>query len=89
MLIYQPFARPANQDKKHFDLGTSSARPAAGYFAGVLGIASEQEIMDAIAGLSNETEIENALYDLFREDRKQAHDFMWWRMGIKKYAPRP
>jgi len=45
--------------------------------------------MDAIAGLSNEAEIENALYELFRENRKQAHDFMWWRMGIKKYAKRP
>jgi hypothetical protein len=28
MLVYNPFSRPANQDKKHFPLGTCPARPA-------------------------------------------------------------
>lgn len=28
MQIYHPFARPANQDRKHFPLGTSTAKPA-------------------------------------------------------------
>lgn len=28
MQTYNPFARPANQDKKHFPLGTSPAIPA-------------------------------------------------------------
>jgi hypothetical protein len=28
MLVYNPFSRPANQDKKHFPLGTSPAKPA-------------------------------------------------------------
>lgn len=76
MLIYQPFARQANQDKKHFELGASPAKPAAGYVAGVLGIDSEQEILDAIAGLANEVEIEDALFKLFREDQFMARDFM-------------
>jgi len=86
MLIYQPFARPANQDKRHFELGASPAKPAAGYFAGVLGIDSEREILDAIAGLSNEAEIEDTLYKLFRKDRCMAHDFMKWRLGMKNAA---
>jgi hypothetical protein len=84
-----PYPRVAGQDKAHFRLGTSPAKPAAGYFAGVLGISSEQEIVDAIAGLSNEAEIEDALFKFFRQDRKLARDYMRWRMGIKKYALRP
>lgn len=28
MQVYFPFARPANQDQKHFPLGTCPARPA-------------------------------------------------------------
>ncbi|WP_027578509.1 hypothetical protein [Bradyrhizobium sp. Ai1a-2] len=28
MQVYQPFAQPANQDKRYFQLGTSTARPA-------------------------------------------------------------
>jgi hypothetical protein len=87
MLIYQPFARPANQDKKHFELGASTAKPAAGYFADVLGLSSEQPIKDAVAGLSSAKEIEDVLFNLF-QDRWQARDYMKWRMGITQYAPR-
>lgn len=82
MLVYQPFSRPANQDKKHFDLGSSPAKPAAGYFAGVLGIKSEEEIWNAIEGLPPK-DIEEALYKFFREDRRMARDFMRWRLGMK------
>ena len=69
MQQFQPFARPANQDRRHFALGTSTARPAAGYFA------------DA-AGLSSEQEIENALVKLL--GYSLAYDYMRWRMGMKK-----
>jgi hypothetical protein len=52
------YPRVAGHDKIHFSLGTSSARPAAGYFASVAGLSNEQEIVALIAGLSNEVEIE-------------------------------
>jgi hypothetical protein len=88
MQVYEPFARPANQDKKHFDLGTSPARPAAEYFAGVADLSSEQVLRDAVAGLSNEQSIEDALFKLL-PSRFFAREYMRWRMGIKRYAPRP
>jgi hypothetical protein len=83
MQVSIPFARPANQDKKHSPLGTSAAKPAAGYFADAAGLSSEQVIRDAISGLSNEQEIEEALFNLLR-CRSLACDYMRWRMGIKK-----
>jgi hypothetical protein len=83
MQVYVPFARPANQDRKHFPLGTSTARPAAGYFADAAGLSSEQEIRDAIAGLSSEQEIEDALVKLLRY-HSLARDYMRWRLGMKK-----
>jgi hypothetical protein len=82
-----PWPRQANQDKIHFRLGSSPAIPAAGYFADVLGLANEQVILDKIAGLSTEQEIEDALFKLFW-DRGQAQSFMWWRLRMKNYAPR-
>jgi hypothetical protein len=57
--------------------------PAPGYFADVIGLSSEQVIRDAVAGLSDEKEIEGALFKLFRH-RPLARDYMRWRMGIKK-----
>jgi hypothetical protein len=83
MQVYEPFARPANQDKKHFELGTSTARPAAGYFAGVADLPSEQVFRDAVAGLSSEQEMEDALFKLL-PSRFFAREYMRWRMGIKK-----
>ena len=83
MQVSNPFSRPANQDRKHFELGTSTAKPAAGYFADAVGLSGEQVIRDAIAGLSGEKEIEDALFKLFRH-RPLARDYMRWRMGIKK-----
>jgi hypothetical protein len=82
MQQFQPFARPANQDRRHFALGTSTARPAAGYFADAAGLSSEQVIRDAVAGLSSEQEIENALVKLL--GYSLAYDYMRWRMGMKK-----
>ncbi|WP_298259893.1 hypothetical protein [Bradyrhizobium sp.] len=81
------YGRLAGQDRKDFPLGTCPARPAAGYFADAVGLADEQVIKDAIAGLSTEHEIESALRELL--GRVHAHGYMWWRLGIKKYAPRP
>lgn len=83
MQVYEPFARPANQDKKHFDLGTSTARPAAEYFAGFADLASEQVLRDAVVGLSDEQAIEDALFKLL-SSRSAARDYMRWRMRIKR-----
>jgi hypothetical protein len=83
-----PPPRQANQDKMHFPLGSSPARPASGYFADVLGIANEQMIRDQMTGLSEDKEIEETLFKLFW-NRDQAHSFMYWRLGMKKYAPGP
>jgi hypothetical protein len=83
MLVYSPFALPANRDRKHFPLGTSPAVPAAGYFADAAGLANEQVIKDAVAGLSSEQEIEEALVKLLR-DYDLARGYMRWRMRIKK-----
>jgi hypothetical protein len=74
-----PYPRAANQDRMHFDLGASPARPAAGYFAAVAGLSSEQEIVDAIAGLTDQQEIENTLVKLFGWPQ-MARDYMKWRM---------
>jgi hypothetical protein len=74
-----PYPRQANQDRRHFNLGASTARPAAGYFAAVAGLSSEQQIMDAIVGLTDRQEIENTLVDLLGS-QNMAHDFMKWRM---------
>jgi hypothetical protein len=83
MLVYNPFARPANQDRKHFPLGTSTAKPAPGYFADAAGLSDEQEIKDAVAGLASEQEIEYALVKLLRCYRL-ARGYMQWRMGMKQ-----
>jgi hypothetical protein len=80
-----PTPRPAGQDKKHFALGTSTAKPARGYFADVVGLESEQAIWDAIEGLPDEQEITDALVKLLGS-YWLARDFMKWRMG-KKAAP--
>jgi hypothetical protein len=82
MQVGNPFSRPANQDRKHFDLGTSTAVPAPGYFAGVLGVKDEQVIKDAISGLGDH-EIEDALFNLF-QNRQIARDFIRWRVWKKK-----
>lgn len=83
MLVYNPFSRPANQDKKHFPLGECQARPAAGYFADVAGLDSEQIITDTIAGLSSEREIQDTLVWLLK-DRWMAFEYMRWRLRMKK-----
>ena len=74
-----PYPRAANQDRTHFDLGASTARPAAGYFAAVAGLSSEQQIADAIAELTDTQEIENTLVELLGSWRI-ARDYMKWRM---------
>lgn len=74
-----PYPRAANQDRTHFDLGTSDARPAAGYFAAVAGLKSEQQIVDAVAGLTDRQEIEDTLVQLLGW-RKMAREYMKWRM---------
>jgi hypothetical protein len=83
MQVYVPFARPANQDRKYFPLGSCTARPAAEYFATAAGLANEQVIRDAIAGLSSEREIEDALVKLLR-DHWLALEYMRWRLRMKK-----
>jgi mannitol-1-phosphate/altronate dehydrogenase len=56
---------------------------APGYFADARGLANEQVIKDAIAGLSDPKEIEDTLAELLRS-RSQAQDFMWWRLKMRK-----
>jgi len=83
MQVSNPFSRPANQDRKHFSLGESPAKPANGYFADAAGLPSENVIRDAVAGLSTSEEIEAALIKLLIY-RRLAHGYMRWRMGRKK-----
>lgn len=83
MQVSNPFSRPANQDRKYFKLGTSTAKPAAGYFADAAGLSSEQDIRDAIADLPSEQDIEDALVGLLGS-RQLARDYMWWRMRINR-----
>ena len=78
-----PYGRTAGQDRKDFPLGSSRAVPAPGYFADVRGLANEQVIKDAIAGLSDPKEIEDTLTELLWS-RSQAQDFMWWRLKMRK-----
>ena len=77
------------QDRKHFPLGTSRSPPGPNYFADAFGLANEQVIMDAIAGLTDPKEIEDALTARLNQDRGQAQDFMRWRLKMRKNAPRP
>jgi hypothetical protein len=79
-----PYPRVAGQDKAHFPLGTSRAVPASGYFADAFGLANEQVIMDAIAGLTDPQGIEDAITTRLRGNRYQAGDFMWWRLKMRK-----
>jgi hypothetical protein len=72
-----PYPRVGGQDKKHFKLGTSDARPAAGYWAGLAGLLDDQQIEDAIAGLSDEREIERKLIKLFHS-HDIARYYMTW-----------
>lgn len=87
MLVYQPFARPANQDRKHFALGDSDAKPASGYFASVTGLADEEPIKEAVATLTDLWEIEDKLFEILGSSQ-QAQDYMRWRMGLRP-KPRP
>ena len=73
-----PYPRQANQDRTRYRLGESPARPAPGYFAVAAGLPSEQVIVDAIAGLTDQKEIEQTLRGLIGW---QAYDYMKWRMG--------
>jgi hypothetical protein len=78
-----PYPRAANQDRTHFNLGASTARPAAGYFAAAAGLSSEQQIVDAIAELTDTQEIENTLAELLGSWRL-ARGYMKWRMKSPK-----
>jgi hypothetical protein len=73
-----PYPRQANQDKVHFRLGRSPAKPAKGYFADAAGLSSEQQIVEAIAGLTTPQEIEDALENLLGSPL--ARNYMKWRM---------
>ncbi|MEJ0077998.1 MAG: hypothetical protein WDO17_21680 [Alphaproteobacteria bacterium] len=56
--------RQAGQDRKHFRLGTSAARPAKGYWAARAGLSNDYQIEEAIAGLSDAREIQMNLIKL-------------------------
>ncbi len=84
-----PYPRVAGQDRTDFPLGTCTAPPAPGYFADAFGLANEQVILDAIAGLTDPQEIEDALMVPLNGDRCQARDFMRYRLKMRKHAKRP
>ena len=76
------YEKLAGQDRGHFPLGTSDARPAPGYWIDRCGL-SVKEIEDAIAGLSAPKGIEGVLVKLFqsrfsdaRDARLAARDYM-------------
>ena len=77
------YGRQPGQDRKDFPLGTSRAVPAPGYFADARGLANEQVIKDAVAGLADAKEIEAVLTDLLRSGQ-QARDFIWYRLKMRK-----
>lgn len=68
------------QDKKHFPLGTSPARPARGYWADRAGLSNDYQVEEAIAGLTDPKEIKAKLIDL--AGWQFAHDYMtYYNMG--------
>jgi hypothetical protein len=75
------------QDRKHSPLGTSKAVPGPNYFADVRGLDDEQEIRDAVAGLSDPKQIEAVLTELLGP--RLAREFMWFRLKMRENAPRP
>jgi hypothetical protein len=62
------------QDRKHFPLGTSTARPAYGYWASRANLSSDRQIEEAIAGMTNAEEIQVTLMKLLGYDC--ARDYM-------------
>jgi hypothetical protein len=75
-----PYPRQANQDRAYFPLGTSTARPAVGYWAARAGLSNDQQIKDAIAGLTDPQEIKATLIEL--ADYDFACDYMlYFKMG--------
>ena len=58
------YGRQAGQDRKYFALGTCEAPPARGYWAGRAGLSNDDQVEQAIAGLSDPQEIKAKLIDL-------------------------
>lgn len=79
---FEFYGRQSGQDRKDFPLGTSTAVPAPGYFADARGLANEQVVMDAIAGLSDRKEIETVLAELLRS-QPLARQFMQYRLKMR------
>lgn len=70
------------QDKKHFPLGTSTAKPARGYWASRAGLSMDCQVEEAIAGLVDPREIKARLIKLAGYDF--ARDYMtYYKMGWK------
>jgi hypothetical protein len=77
-----PSPREAGQDRKHFELGTSNAKPARGYWAARAGLSNDWQIEEAIADLTDAQEIQTTLIKLLGYDC--AHDYMtYYKMGWK------
>jgi hypothetical protein len=79
-----PYLRVAGQDRTHFALGTSRAKPANGYWTGCClkgsGVTNDKQIEDAIAGLSD-AEAKRVLIDFMGFD--EAEHYMLWRKKSK------
>ncbi len=77
-----PYPRQAGEDRRHFPLGTSTAKPAVGYWAARAGLSNDYQIEEAIAGLSNPDVIQATLIELLGYNC--AHDYMTcYKMGWK------
>ena len=75
-----PYHRVANQDRAHFPLGMSTARPAAGYWAARAGLSNDYQVEEVIAGLSDPHEIRAKLIEL--AGYNFARDYMtYFKMG--------
>jgi hypothetical protein len=82
----QFYPRLPGQDRAHFPLGTSEAKPAAGYFGAWAGLSSDKEIENAIAGLSDIGQIRGALIRLAGPEFARVHKAS--RAGGREIMPR-
>ncbi|WP_431205283.1 hypothetical protein ACQ86E_10275 [Bradyrhizobium betae] len=70
------------QDRKHFPLGTCPAPPARGYWAARAGLSNDYQVEEAIAGLTDPSEIKAKLIKL--AGYNFALDYMtYYKMGWK------
>jgi hypothetical protein len=68
MQVFQPFARPANQDRRYFPLGTSTATPAKEYMTDFR--TNAQKFEDSLAELLGSRERARAYVEKYHGEKK-------------------